>query len=104
MPERVDFWWPQFGTIGEADGRAKYDSESPEQRRRLMRRSHRRDHRLSDRGVELVHFGWEDVVDPGSDLIDRLYAAFGRGSSRPGESPIWRAPAPHDPSQWLHAA
>ncbi|TDW86283.1 hypothetical protein [Kribbella sp. VKM Ac-2566] len=104
MPERVDFWWPQFRTIGEADGLAKYDSESPEERRRQLRRSYRRDQRLSDRAVELVHFGWEDVLDPRSDLIARLRAAFARGSSRPGDPPIWRAPAPHDPAQWLHAA
>lgn len=104
MPERVDFWWPQFRTIGEADGLAKYDSESPEERRRQLRRGYRRDQRLSDRAVELVHFGWEDVLDPRSDLIARLRAAFARGSSRPGDPPTWRAPAPHDPTLWLHAA
>ncbi|RZT17748.1 hypothetical protein EV649_5305 [Kribbella sp. VKM Ac-2569] len=91
-------------TIGEADGLAKYESESPEERRRQLRRSYRRDQRLSDRAVELVHFGWEDVLDPRSDLIARLRAAFARGSSRPGDPPIWRAPARHDPAFWLHAA
>ncbi|HEY3511000.1 MULTISPECIES: hypothetical protein [Kribbella] len=104
MPERVDFWWPRFRTIGEADGLAKYDSDSPEERRRQLRRSHRRDQRLSDRAVELVHFGWEDVLDPRSDLVARLCAAFGRGSSRPGDPPIWRAPDPLDPTHYLHAA
>jgi hypothetical protein len=94
MLERVDFWWPWFRTVGEADGLAKYEASSPEERRRLLRRSHRRDQRLSDRGVELVHFGWEDVVDPRSDLIDRFRAAFARGEARHTEPPHWRTAPP----------
>jgi len=97
MPERVDFWWPQYRTIGEADGLAKY-GDTPEERRRQLRQSHRRDQRLSDRAVELVHFGWEDALDPRSDLIHRLRAAFERGRSRPGDPPLWRVaptPIPH---------
>ncbi|WP_410787518.1 hypothetical protein [Kribbella sp. C-35] len=94
MPERVDFWWPWFRTVGEADGLAKYEANSPAERRLLLRKSHRRDQRLSDRGVELVHFGWEDVVDPRSDLIARLRAAFARGESRTTEPPRWRAVPP----------
>jgi hypothetical protein len=94
MLERVDFWWPWFRTVGEADGLAKYEASSPEERRSLLRQSHRRDQRLSDRGVELVHFGWEDVVDPRSDLIDRLRAAFARGEARHTEPPQWRTAPP----------
>jgi hypothetical protein len=96
MLERVDFWWPPFRTVGEADGLAKYEANSPAERRRLLRRSHRRDQRIGDRGVEVVHFGWEDVVDPRSDLIARLRAGFARGVSRTTEPPQWRAvPPPH---------
>ncbi|TCO51722.1 hypothetical protein EV646_101716 [Kribbella antiqua] len=104
MLERVDFWWPQFRTVAEADGLAKYDADSPEERRLLIRRSHRRDQRLSDRAVELVHFGWEDALDPRSDLPARLREAFHRGTSRPGDGPTWRAPDPHAPALWLPAA
>ncbi|WP_350276868.1 hypothetical protein [Kribbella sp. HUAS MG21] len=94
MIERVDFWWPQFRTIGEADGLAKYEASTAEERRRLLRSSHRRDQRLSDRGVELVHFGWEDVVDPRSDLTDRLRSAFTRGAARRTDPPAWRTAPP----------
>ncbi|WP_406056346.1 hypothetical protein [Kribbella sp. NBC_00889] len=94
MPERVDFWWPTYRTVAEADGLAKYEADSAAERRRLLRRSHRRDQRLSDRGIELVHFGWEDAVDPRSDLFARLRAAFHRGEARSGEPPTWRAPHP----------
>jgi hypothetical protein len=100
MPERVDFWWPQFRTIAEADGLAKYEADSVQERRQLMRRGHRRDHRLSDLGVELVHFGWEDAIELRSDLPARLRAAFHRGQSRPGVGPAWRAPDRDDPTLW----
>ncbi|WP_405058065.1 hypothetical protein OG474_35730 [Kribbella sp. NBC_01505] len=94
MPERVDLWWPEFRTAAEADGLAKYEAATAEERRHLLRLAHRRDQRLSDRGIELVHFGWEDSVDPRSDLISRLCAAFDRGRARPGTDPVWRvAPA-----------
>ncbi|WP_165555487.1 hypothetical protein [Kribbella pittospori] len=103
MPERVDFWWPTYRTVAEADGLAKYEAASAAERRRLLRRSHRRDQRLSDRGIELVHFGWEDAVDPRSDLFARLRAAFHRGETRPGEPPTWRAPHSTTPPS-SHAA
>jgi len=96
MLERVDFWWPDFRTVAEADGLAKYEADSAEERRRLMRRSHRRDQRLGDRGIELVHFGWEDAVDPRSDLVARLRAAFRRGQTRSGEPPTWRTTPTQD--------
>ena len=98
MPERVDFYWPEFRTVAEADGLAKYEADTPEERRRRMRASHRRDQRLADRGVELVHFGWEDAVAMHSDLSARLRAAFIRGTSRTTAPPTWRV-APHLPAQ-----
>lgn len=95
MSERVDFWWPEFRTVAEADGLAKYDGRTAEERRRQLRRGHLRDQRLSDRDVELVHFGWEDVVgDPGR-LIHRLRTAFTRGQRRTSEPPVWSAPPAH---------
>ncbi|WP_433168512.1 hypothetical protein [Kribbella sp. CA-247076] len=97
LPERVDFWWPWFRTVGEADGLAKYDGDTPEERRRRLRQSHLRDQRLSDRGVELVHFGWEDVVVNPLALAGRFRAAFRRGAARTGDEPTWRSltPNPH---------
>ncbi|MFF1822999.1 hypothetical protein ACFVWG_37215 [Kribbella sp. NPDC058245] len=89
MLERVDFWWPEFRLVAEADGLFKYDGNTQEERRRRIRDSYRRDQRISDRGVELIHFGWEDVVQP-SDLVARLRAAARRGQARPGDTPIWR--------------
>jgi hypothetical protein len=90
MPERVDFWWPQHRTIAEADGLAKYEADTSSERRRLLRLSYERDQRLSDLDLEVIRFGWEDVVGDTGRLVGRLHGAFARGGRRTGESPTWR--------------
>ncbi|TWD83668.1 hypothetical protein FB561_4834 [Kribbella amoyensis] len=97
MPERVDFWWPQFRTIAEADGLAKYEAETAPERRALLRRAHLRDQRLADLGVELLHFGWEDLVNEPHHLVHRLKAAFTRGQNRPDPQPHWTTAPPPVP-------
>lgn len=103
MEERVDLWWPDFRTVGEADGLEKFEAATPAARRRLLRRSFHRDQRLADLGVELVHFGWEDVVSHPDQLIRRLQAAFTRGSRRTNPTPTWR-PAPLPDTAGTNAA
>jgi 8-oxo-dGTP pyrophosphatase MutT (NUDIX family) len=98
--ERVDFWWPQFRTVVEADGLAKFDAPTVKQRRRILRRAFERDERLADRDLELVHFGWEDAVLRPDQLAERLQAAFARGARRTGATPTWRTADPHDPHHW----
>lgn len=100
LAERVDFWWPQFRTVVEADGLAKFDAPTVKQRRRLLRRAFERDQRLADRDVELVHFGWEDAVNEPDQLAERLRAAFARGVRRTGDAPVWRTTDPTDPNLW----
>ncbi|MGW1341611.1 hypothetical protein ACWCOV_11195 [Kribbella sp. NPDC002412] len=90
MPERVDFWWPEYRTVAEADGLEKFEATTAELRRRLRRRSFERDQRLADRGLELVHFGWEDAVRRPRQLAARLRAAFDRGAQRTVAPPTWR--------------
>ncbi|TDW23109.1 hypothetical protein [Kribbella kalugense] len=93
LTERVDFWWPQFRTVGEADGLEKFEAATASERRRLLRRSFERDQRLADLGLELVHFGWEDAVRRPANLIHRFETAFARASHRTDPTPTWR-PAP----------
>lgn len=95
MPERVDLWWPDGRTVGEPDGLAKFEAATPEKRRRLLRRHYERDQRLADRDLEVVHFGWEDVIRQPRELVGRLEAAFARGRRRTGDPPIWRTTDPH---------
>lgn len=90
LAERVDFWWPEFRTVAEADGLQKFEAATAEERRRVLRRSFERDQRLADRGLELVHFGWEDAVRRPRELAARLRAAFARAAQRTGDPPTWR--------------
>ncbi len=93
LADRVDFWWPEFRTVGEADGLAKFEASTAAERRWLLRRAFERDQRLADRGLELVHFGWEDVVRGPDELAHRFRAAFDRGSRRTEPPPTWRPAA-----------
>ena len=95
MVERVDFWWPEFRTVAEADGLQKFEAPTAAERRGLLRRSFERDQRLADCGLELVHFGWEDAVRRSEHLVRRLRAAFDRGLRRTGASPTWRVAPVH---------
>jgi hypothetical protein len=93
LADRVDLWWPEFRTVGEADGLAKFEAATAAERRWLLRRAFERDQRLADHGLELVHFGWEDVVHGPAELVRRFRAAFDRGSRRTEPPPTWRAAA-----------
>jgi hypothetical protein len=100
MSERVDFWWPEFRTVVEADGLAKFEAPTAAKRRRLLRRSFERDQRLADRDLELVHFGWEDAVLKPDELAARMRAAFTRAQRRTTDHPTWRTTDPTDPAVW----
>lgn len=62
---RVDFYWPEYGLVVEADGRAKYTDDE-------LWREKRREHRLRRevRWVERVL--WSDVLDNWPDTSRRL--------------------------------
>ena len=95
--ERVDFWWPEFRTVAEADGLQKFEAPTVAERRGLLRRAFDRDQQLADLGLELVHFGWEDAVRRHAQLVRRLRAAFERGVRRTGAPPTWRVAPIHRP-------
>jgi hypothetical protein len=77
--KRCDFWWEQFRTVGEFDGKVKYG--------RLLRPGQepgdavfdekRREDALRDHGLEVVRWVW-DELDPFELPADRLRRAFGR--------------------------
>jgi hypothetical protein len=70
---RVDFLWGEYGTIAEADGKAKYKDQQDPAVRQL-----RRDTRLRDAGFEVVHFTWGELFYETDRVIARILAAFGR--------------------------
>jgi hypothetical protein len=78
---RCDFGWPEFGVLGEFDGRTKYG--------RLLRKpgqtaedvlidEKRREDRLRALGWVVIRWMWSDLVHP-DPLLDQLRAAFTRG-------------------------
>jgi hypothetical protein len=70
---RVDFFWPRYHTIGEADGAMKYEDSA------AARKQLERDKKLRQAGYELVHFGWQGIVYDTKIVIGEFQAAFDRG-------------------------
>lgn len=78
----VDFYWPEYGVIGEADGRLKYRRSSRGQPLRpttLLDEKYRQE-LLEDRHV-VVRWGWSDAtVADGAPLATRVEKAFVRAA------------------------
>lgn len=70
---RVDFCWPEFGTVAEADGMAKYTTSDD------LKRKYHRDTRLQDSGWEVVHFSWKELFSDPAGVVARIRAGFERG-------------------------
>jgi hypothetical protein len=76
---RSDFYWDEYGVVGEADGQAKYegaDGDDTAERERQTRRA------LEAAGVIVVNWGWPDLFRFDA-VVRRLTLAFSRGA-RPG--------------------
>jgi very-short-patch-repair endonuclease len=76
---RVDYLWLLFRTIGEFDGRSKYEGDATSE---TLYAEKRREDRLRDAGFEVVRFGWSDVRSQSAALAARVRAAFARGIQR----------------------
>jgi hypothetical protein len=90
---RVDFIWPQYRTVCEADGRKKYVPGDPqptvvESTDPLWQEKLREDN-LRDVGLEVVRGYWKDGEDEGAALAERVRRAFARGLRATGE-PAYR--------------
>jgi len=69
---RVDFYWPEFGLVGEADGRLKYTDDE------LWREKERQD-ALAEHGLVTVRWGWSIARRPAA-----LRARLQEGMRRAG--------------------
>lgn len=89
---RSDVAWPEFRTLGEFDGRIKYQGVlRPGQRAEdVVFAEKLREDRLRDLGWEVVRWTWDDLQRP-EELIRRIEAAFQRGLRRP-QPPDFRRP------------
>jgi hypothetical protein len=88
---RVDFFWPEYKTIVEADGMLKYDDPANPG---AMRDQFRRDRLLRELGYKVVHFTWHELFTQAERVIARMRAAFAAPASwlcEPGgASYYWR--------------
>lgn len=82
---RVDFYWDEFGVVGECDGLAKYDVNPF-----ALRDEKRRQGPMEDSGLIFERWGWDDLA-AFETVATRCRAAFARGL-RPDRAPRqWRA-------------
>lgn len=65
---RVDFYWREQKTVGEADGESKYQGESGVA---VLRKEKGRSDALVEAGNRVIHGGWSDV-DQADGLVARV--------------------------------
>lgn len=65
----VDFYWPRYRVIAEADGEVKYSDP-----RRAIRQLER-DQQLRDHGDKVVHFTWRELFKNPTTVTDRIRKA-----------------------------
>ncbi len=75
---RADFLWREHLTVGEADGVAKY-GETDAARRAAFIAGKRRAESLSDTGLQVTSWGWDDAWLRQRELADQVRRAFARG-------------------------
>lgn len=78
---RTDFGWPETGTVGEFDGRIKYNrlARPGELAGDVVFREKRREDRLRDQGLRVVRWVWDDLTRF-EQVAQRLRSSFARGS------------------------
>lgn len=75
---RVDHYWEEHRTVGEADGLAKYDDLS------VLRAEKVREDGLRDRGEQVVRYGWDEALRHPAVLAARFRRAFMRTARSAG--------------------
>jgi very-short-patch-repair endonuclease len=73
---RVDFCWPQYRTVAEADGAAKYADQGRDRARAQLAR----DEKLHDAGWGTFHFTWREIYHEPALTVDRLRRVFARNA------------------------
>jgi hypothetical protein len=77
---RVDFFWPEFRTVGEADGLIKYLRERPADVRQTVADERERQLAVEAAGYAMFRFDWDDLADRVA-LAAGLRAAFAVGAA-----------------------
>lgn len=79
----VDFYWPEFRVVGEADGLLKYDAaEDDADRPNPLRAEKLRQEELEGMGYIVVRWTWDDIWRRPEWVTMRLRNAFAEGARR----------------------
>ena len=73
---RVDYWWEQYRTVGEFDGRVKYVGAGVADDTLLKEK--KREDRLRDAGAEVFRFDWAEAWAKSPSIRWKAEAAFDR--------------------------
>ena len=77
----VDFCWPEFGVVGEADGLIKYDEElDPEGK--SLRAEKLRQEEIEGLGYIVVRWTWDQIWRQPEEVMRRLRNAMAEGARR----------------------
>ncbi len=71
----VDFYWPRYNVIAEADGALKYSDP----KRAIAQLG--RDQKLRDVGKKIVHFTWQEIFGMPGVVIARIRRAYASPSA-----------------------
>ncbi len=82
---RCDFYFDEFGVVGEADGKLKY---RPEVAAVAIIEERQRHQELEATGLIVVRWGWADLYEFGA-VKQRLETAFRRGARRGSPERRW---------------
>lgn len=70
---RTDFYWDDFGVVGEADGRVKYAGDA-------LWREKVRQEALEDAGYVVIRWTWARAHVSDAEFAERLWSALRRGN------------------------
>lgn len=76
---RVDYFWKEFRTVGEFDGRLKYTDENAE--RDVLYKEKLREDRLREAGLEVFRMEWLESLHKSPSIKRKAFAAFDRGAT-----------------------
>lgn len=92
---RADFFWREYGVIGEFDGGAKYLDDAVlggNSTRSAILAEKKREDRLRSMGYTVVRWDWSAVTNPG--LLARKLAAAGITARKSPPNGLFPAPVP----------
>jgi hypothetical protein len=75
---RVDYWWEKQRTVGEFDGRLKYDGDNAS--KDTLYDEKRREDRLREAGAEVFRFDWPEARAKSPSIRQKALAAFDRAA------------------------